>query len=416
MTPSLWFRGQPFRDEDTAGAFLAGALTRTGVSSLTIVVAWARFGGLRRFKAELEAFRNGGGELRVVLGIDEEVATRPGLMLAVDLATRAYVFHDRQARTFHLKLYLAEGPDMASLLVGSSNMTAGGLFSNYEASLEAEFELPGEETAEALVGARGYVTKLLEDEELCLPLDHELVERLVADPRYAVSARERRQRKSPEPPPEGIGADEADQEGQTGEPGEDIFGTSQHDKATARWLPSGAREELEELEAEIQEEEVEAPGHAEPAVDIPLSTGPDPTPVEIWTKKLPASDAQQPPSPNSNPLGNLRLTKSSHEIEWLTWFREEMFGAENWTDGLDRMGNPIQTATVSFAVTIDGQSHGSVDLVVDHAAHREEEQSNHATVLHWGTLLPILRESDYTGYMLTIQRMADGSFRLDLSP
>lgn len=398
--PSLRFLGQPFRDEDTAGAFLAQTLADSGLDSLTIVAAWARFGGLRRFRSEFEGFRERGGRLRLLVGIDEGVATRPGLALAIELADEAYVFHDRSARTFHPKLYIAEGPRLAVLLVGSSNVTAGGLFSNYEASLEARFELPTEAEAEALAGARAYVANLLEDEELCLPLDLGLLDRLDADPRYAIAPGEARRRRPAGPLPDGIEADEIDQDAQTGEAGEDLFGSSRHAKVSARALPTGAREELEGLEG--QDEASEAPVAAPPAAQ------------RTWTKVLRKTDAQHPPSPNSNPVGNLRLTKSRHEIDWLTWFRREMFGAENWSTEVDRNGNPIEIATVRFEVTIEGHSLGPMDLRVDHAPHREEGQANHATVLHWGPLSPVLRAHDYSGHTLTLERLPEG-YRLDIA-
>ncbi len=395
MAPNLRFRGQPFDDEDTAGAFLERTLADRAISSLTIVVAWARFGGLRRFGSDFKAFRRRGGTLRVILGIDEGIATVPGLQMAIELADEAFVFHDRGARTFHPKLYLAEGEMRAVLLVGSSNVTAGGLFSNYEASLEAGFALPDDEAEPALRDARAYVATLLEDDELCLPLDATLLRRLLDSPRYAISDRERR---SPGPRPRGIGGEDVDERGETGEAGEEIFGKSRHAKAKVRKLPKAAATELGRIEPKT------APA--------PASV----TPVATWTKVLPASDAQHPPSAGSNPLGNARLTQAGHRIPWLTWFREDLFGPAKWTKGKDRHGNDVETAMVPFAVTIAGKSHGTVELQVDHASHRESEQHNHATVLHWDSLGPVLRATDYTGRILTLQRMSDGSYRLDIAP
>lgn len=417
MTPSLRFRGQPFRDEETAGAFLREVLIDPGITSLTAVVAWGRFGGLRRLEPEIVAFRERGGQLRVVLGIDEGGATLPGLTLAVRLADQPFVFHDRTARTFHPKMYLAQGPDKAILLVGSSNLTAGGLFSNYEASLEAEFELPGEEAAGALVGARGYIEMLLEDEHLCRPLDGGLIESLMEDPRYGISRGERRRRTSKASLPTGIEDGEADQHGEADGVGVGAFGPSRHGKTLAPPLSQEAREELDELEGEAGGETGPAPPVPPSTVDAPAAPiAGQPEVEETWTKVLPASDAQHPPSEKSNPLGNMRLTRSTHDIPWLTWFRHEMFGGEDWVEGRDRKRNPKETATVPFRVTIDGESHGLIDLEVDHASHREEEQLNHATVLHWGELAPVLRATDYTGCTVTIDRMSDGSYRLDISP
>ncbi|HEV7563735.1 MAG TPA: phospholipase D family protein [Solirubrobacterales bacterium] len=394
MAPKLQFRGQPFRDEDTAGAYLERVLADRAISSLTIVVAWARFGGLRRFKPDFKAFRKRGGTLRVILGIDEGIATVPGLSLAIELADEAFVFHDRSSRTFHPKVYFAEGDARAVLLVGSSNVTAGGLFSNYEASLEAEFALPDDEAEPALRDARAFIATLLEDDELCLPLDSALLKRLVDSSRYAISDRERRSRGSR---PSGIGSEDVDERGETGEAGEEIFGKSRHRKAPVRKLPKTAGAELKRIEPKT------APA---PASVIPVAS---------WTKVLPASDAQHPPSAGSNPLGNARLTQAGHRIPWLTWFREDLFGPAKWVVGKDRHGNDIETAMVPFAVTIAGKSHGTVALQVDHASHRESEQHNHATVLHWDSLGPVLRATDYTDHVLTLQRMSNGSYRLDIS-
>jgi hypothetical protein len=51
------------------------------------------------------------------------------------------VFHKHHLQTFHPKVYCfdtgGDPPDKAMLLVGSSNLTGGGLFSNFEANLIA---------------------------------------------------------------------------------------------------------------------------------------------------------------------------------------------------------------------------------------------------------------------------------------
>lgn len=411
VSPSLRFRGQPFDEEETTGAFLHHVLGDGGFGSLTMVVAWARFGGLRRFKAEFARFREQGGSVRLLAGIDEGGATVPGLSQAIEVADEPYVFHDRQGRTFHPKLYLAERSDSASLLVGSSNLTAGGLFSNYEASLEARFDLPAEEADAALAGARAYVQRLLDDENLCLPLDRALLERLAADRRYAIAKRERRRGGTPGSLPPGAEETDVDQDGKTDGEGANIFGQSRNRRVGVPGLGADARAELERLEGEAGVDDDPRSSQS----DGRSRTEASPSAVETWTKRLTASDAQHPPSPRSNPLGNMRLTKAGHDIPWLTWFRYELFGAQTWVVERDREENQIEVATVPFEVTVDGRSHGTLPLNVDHAPHRESGQSNHATVLHWGILAPVLYETNYTKRTLTIQRMSDGSYRLDIS-
>lgn len=208
-------------------------------------------------------------------------------------------------------------------------------------------------------------------------------------------------------------------------------------------LPPGAAQELRELEVSDERdagaeevapgEEPEAEG-AEPEAGESAPTGETappasppgppaaaqpagpPTVVESWDKVLPATDAQQPPSANTNPTGNLRLTKARHDIDWLTFFRHVLFGPTAWVRERDSQNNPIETAAVPMRVTINGTAYGTIAMRVDHAFHRESGQANHATVLPWGELLPILTATDYTDYTVTLARLSDGSYSLDISP
>ena len=388
MAPSVDFRSQPFSAAPSAGSLLKAKLGDPDVESLTIVAAWMRFGGLRRLKPEIESFRERGGTLRLILGIDEGVATRPGLLLALRVADEAFVFHDRSSRTFHPKVYLGEGGKGAWLLVGSSNVTAGGLFSNYEASLEAHFEFPADRDAAALLGVQEWIRLLLRDRDLCLRLDQNLVDQLCASSRYPVADSEKRRVTSP---------------GSHGDP--ELFGSSIHSKGAAPGLPAEARTEREEME-----------GVGVAAENAPLPGEGSSRSVLVWSKTLSKSDAQHPTNPSTNPLGNVRLTKGNSSHDWRIWFREELFAEEEWQQRTDRMGNPIEMASVPFLVIIDGEEVGVVDLEVDHAPHRESDQNNHATVLHWGPLASTLRTSDYSGYELTLEKLSDGSYRLDLAP
>lgn len=424
MVPTLDFHGQPFRDEDAAGVFLRRALGDESITSVSVAVAWARFGGLARIEDAVEEFRRRGGTAEAIVGIDEGGATRPGLRKAVAMFSKVLVLHDPSGRTFHPKLYLAEGPTKALLLVGSSNATAGGLFFNYEASVEAEFRLPDEEGDPALRKTRRYFELLREDAEICLEVTEGVINELIDDPRYPISETERRKkRRRPTEPPEGAEEDETD--ALAGEDGGEglsapIFGRSRHAKPGVPSLAAQARRELAELEAEADHpiDEVEAEQQSEtPQAATAVAPGRTPRVVASWSKRLSHADAQQPTRPGTNPIGNLRLTKAGHDIDHRTWFREELLRSAAWVSGQDSHGNPIEEATLPMDVTVGGVSLGTEDLRVSHAEHREAAQRNVLTVLHWGsTLGPLLRGTDYTGHTVTIQHLDDDSFRLRIEP
>jgi hypothetical protein len=429
VTPSLRLLRQPSREEDTLAAFLRRALSDSTIDSLVVVVAWARFGGLARVQREIEAFKARGGASTIILGIDAGGATRPGLLLAAALFDEAFVFHDPAGGTFHPKLYMASGSEQAFLAVGSSNATAGGLFANYEVSLEARFVLPDDLEDPALAEARAYVDELIGETELCLRLDTETIDRL-QERRYRVAGNERRRKPSAPKTPEGDSAsdDPVGVSGDTsGAPG--LFGTRRAPRTRTPALDAKALTELASLEiasddeAENDDEQGLLPDEPSEPDELAQVAGPPSAPVRAapvtvsasWSKVLPKGDAQQV-APGTNPTGNLRLTKAKHEIDWTKWFREDLFGSTAWRTASDVGGKPIEVVDIPFAVTIAGVALGQVTLQVTHAAHRESGQHNHTTVLRWGPLLSTMRATDYTKHTVTLARLSDGSFALDVSP
>jgi HKD family nuclease len=406
MAPDLRFRGQPFDGDRSAGEFLKQALTDPAITRLTVVVAWARFGGLHRLTPELEAFAARGGQSRIIAGIDEGGATRPGLLMAIRLFTVPYVFHDKGARTFHPKIYLAESGSEARVLIGSSNATAGGLFSNYEANLEARFSIPAEEADPALVDLRGYIDALINDTALCRLLDAALVDELVINRRYRVSGKERRSRIAGDSLPNNVDTTDVDSSGSRGggDATDDLFGSSVHSKAAIPAFPPGGKELLGSLEVDSGDE------YSDDGAQVPSIA---PAVVEAWDKTLPHSDAQR--SPAGNATGNLRLVQAGHDIDQRVWFRRVLFGGVVWTPTMDSRRNNIEEATVPMDTSIGGKSYGVVPFRLTHASHRESSQNNHTTVLHWGSLAADLRAVDHTGEVVTIERLSDGTFRLNVS-
>jgi hypothetical protein len=431
VVPTLDFLGQPFSEEDAAAAFIVKMAEDPAIESMTFAVAWARFGGLRRIKSALQDFRDRGGELRIVVGIDEGGATRPGLMLAFELASEAYVFHDPAGWTFHPKLYLGEGPDIATLLVGSSNATAGGLFGNYEASLAAEFALPEEHDQVALAKARQYIDRLLAEKELCVPLTEELIDQLVADPGFAVAVGDRRRTSyGPDAATDEAGED-IDVSGSAGDPtvSGSIFGKRAAWRSVPPPLNEQEREELTALEGPLATDSADAVGGIERTARAGASTqgatapglsGSDggatstsPAVAKRWFKRLSAADAQQLDPNTSSGSAAVTLVQFNHPIDRATYFREDLFGDAGWVADEGEK----ETAIVEFEIWLNGAPWGSQDLVIVHDPSFESDQENRTTLLRWGQELnEHLRNNDHSRDYVTIERFSDGSYRLAISP
>jgi hypothetical protein len=120
------------------------------------------------------------------MGLDEGGATIEGLELAAELFDEPFVFYDRATRTFHPKLYVVEGDHHATAVIGSGNMTRGGLYTNYECA--TVFELDTRETSDAafLAELRSYFDALLALPDACKRLTPEFLAQVIADPTFAV--------------------------------------------------------------------------------------------------------------------------------------------------------------------------------------------------------------------------------------
>lgn len=175
---------QPFEDDLSLHRVLELALADDRFSSLTVVVAWAKESGLRRIRPLLSAFRARGGTARIILGIDEGGASVEGLRNAISDFDEAAVLHDASG-TFHPKLYIVDGETACVIVIGSGNMTRGGLFANYEAGVCLDLDLTQEADARVRETVTRYTQRLLED-STSRPLTEDLVQKLLDDARYDI--------------------------------------------------------------------------------------------------------------------------------------------------------------------------------------------------------------------------------------
>ncbi len=108
-----------------------------------VAVAFAKRSGVSLLRPALDAFVQDGGALEVVAGIDHRGTSRQGLEELLAVTPNVFIFRDnRQNCTFHTKLYLFERTGAeAAAYVGSSNLTAGGLYSNYETNVRYDLDL-----------------------------------------------------------------------------------------------------------------------------------------------------------------------------------------------------------------------------------------------------------------------------------
>ena len=106
-------------------------------------VAFVKRSGTRHIAEPLATFAER-GHIEIVAGIDHRGTSYEGLLdllRAVMPNGRIVIFHNRLLHTFHPKIYVFKSETAADLVVGSGNLTEGGLFTNYEAALRLKLNL-----------------------------------------------------------------------------------------------------------------------------------------------------------------------------------------------------------------------------------------------------------------------------------
>lgn len=121
------------------GKYLLDELSAGRWSRFQAAVAWVRRSGTRHLMPTLRAFLQGGGEIRLIVGVDIAHTSFEGLEDLLSLATFGsaitHVFHNEDSAVFHPKLYLLSNTTDARLVVGSNNITESGLYTNTEVAL-----------------------------------------------------------------------------------------------------------------------------------------------------------------------------------------------------------------------------------------------------------------------------------------
>jgi HKD family nuclease len=124
---------QPFSGQ--LGNRLIELLESSDYHTLDIAVAFAKNSGVLRIKDSLKKFREEGGKINVYVGVDLGGTSYEALTALLLHTDSLNVVHSEGSQTFHSKIYHFSGAKSGFLVVGSHNLTAGGLWTNFESSV-----------------------------------------------------------------------------------------------------------------------------------------------------------------------------------------------------------------------------------------------------------------------------------------
>lgn len=130
---------QPFSGKH--GDTLVSILDSGRYSRLKLAVAFARNSGVLELGDAFERFRSAGGAIEVYVGVDMAGTSYEAICALLQLVDVLTIVHATPPQIFHSKIYCFESKDEANIIIGSANLTGGGLWRNVESSMTMELGL-----------------------------------------------------------------------------------------------------------------------------------------------------------------------------------------------------------------------------------------------------------------------------------
>ena len=154
--------GQGYEKEsaNSVGNHLIKLLANKEFQSFTAISAFTSQAGITGLSTYINKAKEHLKVIRIITGIDQKGTSKEALEALIELDVKAYVFYQPSITIFHPKIYLFEGAKKYVLIIGSSNLTAQGLFSNIEASLLIKID--NEEDNEVITQLKEYYKGLFD--------------------------------------------------------------------------------------------------------------------------------------------------------------------------------------------------------------------------------------------------------------
>lgn len=386
----ITFLGQGYEPEsvNAVGNHLMKNLATKNFHSFFGVSAFASEAGVVGLGEHIIAAKHNFKLLTLIVGIDQEGTSKEALSEILALDINSYIFYQKEPPIFHPKIYLFEGEKETKLIVGSSNLTARGLFGNVESSLLIEFASDDKDGEILLIDLKKYYSGLFNfDDPNLFKITEEIIEDFIAK---GVVPNEtlRLKKHSKKTTDTGTGTEESG----IAVPKRKIA----HAPSTFRSKPRSRviSKIVEELEIETV-----ASGAS---IDSSFTVTAAPITVLVWQSgPLTQRDLNIPDGENTNATGSMLFKKGLLEgIDQRHYFRDEVFASLNWTNDQRPASAHLERATGQFRLIIRNIDRGVFPLLITHNPRtdvRSYEQKNSMTSVSWGAAKEFIANPDLIG-------------------
>ena len=307
---------------------------------------------------------------------------------AVDTGSRDVLFHP--------KIYFSRNVGTARLIIGSSNLTTGGLNSNIEASLRMEMELAESENATFVEDLEAKIDDMIAGypNHVFQVVDNAMVEGFLDSGRVVDES----ERPAPTAPGSSRRRDL-----------DTVPRMNLHTRPIIRRRPAPFPRVLEDATT------------PEPPVPAGASAPVRERLTQVWqSNRLSRRHLTIPTGATTNQTGSMLFGKGALlDIDQRHYFRDEVFARLNWQFDTAGQTRHMERAETRFQLVIRDVNYGVFTLRLSHNTRtdtRAYEQSNSMTQLHWGEARQIVAREDLLGRTMYLYRdgVDNGLFVLEI--
>ena len=365
---------------DTHRSALRSLFAMDGLERGLLSVAFVTESGVALIASELAA---AGARVDAYVGIRNDITSREGLVALLDAGVNVhYVDTGAKNLLFHPKIYLCRSKTRARAIVGSANLTLGGLNNNIESSVVLDLDVGLEDDyrfVQSVIGKFEGLTavhpKHVVRIESASDVDELLAEGRLVDEASSASP----QGTSPSGPK---GADELSPIGLKVQ----RLGTRVKKRATGKGERSTGTVSSEET------------GGESPGVGVAWEL--------VWrSKELTERDLGVPSGRTTHPTGSINLDKGllEEEVDHRHYFRDEVFAALAW----EPRAQETEEAHARFRLIVKGVHRGEFEAAVRHSTSTTRAtylQRNAMTRLSWGAMKEFVAREDLLGRTMSLYR------------
>jgi HKD family nuclease len=388
---NISFLGQGFehKSPNSVGNNLIKLFKNKKFNSFIVITAFASESGILGLTECIESSSGNFDSITIIVGVDQEGTSIKALEKIRDLDVISRIFYQKESPIFHPKIYLFEGQDDYTLIVGSSNLTGRGLFANVESSIMIEGTIATD--AEPLIQLKEYYSSLfdLSDPNL-FEITTENIKRFVDQgivPTKTVWKQKHRKQTSDTTPKEGNDL-EIPKRKQAKIP--DVF--------KGRFRTNNTVSEI------IEELEVSNDFEFDNSILNEI----------LWESgELTERDLNIPKGENTNATGSMGFKKGKlKDIDQRHHFRDVVFRTLDWSFDTRPDHNHLERAVANFRIIIENIDYGVFPLKLSHNTNTNStayQQKNSMTQLSWGEAKKLIAHNELIGKTAYLYRTTNQS-------